>query len=213
MNDWLNKVAPLVVIISVSATACSSGSNADIVDENPNVNIGPTSSEGGQIGVFNPNATRDVFACEASYYLELRGNYLGKVTHVSTNNSICEWEVNLQIRGEYDDPTNTAECLISASYKYELSSGNVNCADGSLSAPLLDPLSNPISFSVWDMPEWPQNVSMQLAPSTDDGTIIPLTTLAGDARTLIWHFDGEGDVLPLDTNTADGELSGMLVKR
>jgi len=216
MNDWLSSAAPFAIAFSLTFAACSSDSSPAPTNDDPNINIGPMSSEGGQLGVFNPNATRDVFACEAPYYVQLRGTYFGNVTHTDSNNATCEWRVNLKVRGGYadvDDPDSTAQCVISANYQYELVSGSTSCVDGNLTAPMLDPLVNPVDLNTWEIPPWPQNVNMQLAPSIDDGTILPLSTIAGDARNMVWQFDGLGDVIAVDDNAVDGTVNGILVKR
>jgi len=190
----------------------SSDSNPDVLN-GPNTNIGPTSSEGGPVGVFNPNATRDVYACEAPYYLELRGSYSGAVTYTGDNDDVCTWEASLQVRGNYESEDNTRECLVTASYGYRLTEGSDICADGMVDGTLQDPLLKTPNLINLEKPEWPFQLPMQLNSSIADGTILPLSTIDGDTRTMVWQFGGIGNTSVVDNDTTDGLVTGSLFKR
>jgi len=200
-----------VIVATLTVFACSSSNNPN--NSTP-TSVAPTSSEGGLAGVFNPNATRDVFACEAPYYLELRGSYVGRVSQTIANSSnSCTWEATLQVRGGYADPIDTAQCVMSAGYRYQVVEGPESCNDGAVDAPLIDPLVSTANRTDWENPNWPLDLPMDLVASIADGSVMPFTTADGDARRVLWRFDGRGDAIAVDNESADGVLTGTLVKR
>lgn len=218
----------LVALLTFTATGCSSSdpspdsgpasaSDPVVLPTALPPTLPPTSSEGGQIGVFNPTASLDVFACEAPYYLELRGLYVGTVsfTPSGADAQTCSWDATLQVRGSFEDPANTQVCDIDSTYSYTLTVGDDSCADGSLESPLIDPLADPIDRLIWENPPYPLDLPTQLEPTTltASDTIIPLGTLAVSSPEVVWRFDGLGDVILIDTTNFDGTVSGTLLKR
>lgn len=205
---WLS-----LCICTVALSACSSSdSNNNAIDT---VEMPPQSDEGGQQGVFNPQASLDVFACEAQYYRELRGSYYGQVSYTAPNDNepTCTWDASLQVRGNYDDPSDTRVCEVSSIYSYTLIDGIDQCADGSLTAPMDDPLAASPNRLDWESPEWPEDLPMLINSGIDDNAVIPASTIAASARQVNWRFDGLDEALLLDNNDADGTVTGTLVKR
>ena len=211
-------------LVSLIFVGCSSSDTEVLPAGDPIVlpttllpELPPIGSEGGQVGVFNPTATFDVFACEAPYYLELRGLYTGTVSFTPTGVDVetCTWDTTLQVRGSFENPADTQVCDLDMTYTYTLISGDDSCADGSLDSPLIDPLADPIDRAIWENPPYPQDLPTQLStsPLTASDTVIPLSTLAADNSEIVWRFDGLGDVVIIDTTEFDGIVSGALFKR
>jgi len=215
MNHRLTFKSALTLssLLTLSITACSSDSGTAVLDDQPN--LPPPSSEGGPVGVYNADAVLDVYACEAPYYLELRGIYQGEVSYIPPAGSAieCVWDASLQVRGGYDDPADTSRCNITASYTYQLTEGAEPCVDGSLEGELSDPLAASANRVDWDQPEWPLDLPMRLEPGMPDNAIIPVGTISADTRELRWRFDGLGDTVIVDGTAADGTVTGTLVKR
>ncbi len=205
---WLS-----LCICTVALTACSSSSSNN--SSSNSAELPPQSGEGGQQGVFNPQASLDVFACEAQYYRELRGSYFGQVSYTAPNDNqaTCTWEASLQVRGNYQDPADTRVCEITSIYSYTLTDGGDQCVDGSLTAPMDDPLAASPNRLDWESPEWPEDLPMLINPGIDDNAVIPAGTIAASARRVNWRFDGLDEALLLDDNDADGIVEGTLVKR
>jgi len=207
----------LLSFFSIGLTACSSSNNTDPL--NDPANLPPMSSEGGVQGVYNANASLDVFACEAPYYLELRGLYIGDVSYIPAGAEAvaCVWEASLQVRGSYDDPSDTRQCALAATYRYQLKTGESPCVDGSLDAPLSDPLAASPNQVDWEKPEWPVDLPMQIAPDptagTSDESILPAGAIDAANRQVRWRFDGLGDTVIVDGTAGDGIVTGTLVKR
>ena len=202
----------LTLLSVVSITACSSDSNNDPL--NDPADLPPLGEEGEPIGVFNPDATTDVFACEARYYTDLRGSYVGEVTYTSPTDSsdTCTWDATLQVRGADAGEGNTNSCSVSATYSYTLTEGSELSADGSLTGNLEDPLNDISNQALWESPEWPYVLPMELEPGIADDTIIPTGTIAADTRELGFTFDGFDAAFLNDNNDTDGTVSGTLLK-
>ncbi len=203
----------LTLFAAISLTACSSDSNNDPL--NDPADLPPVNTEGQPIGVFNPDAATDVFACEARYYTELRGLYLGELTYTSPTDSAdtCVWDASLQVRGADAGEGSTSVCNITATYSYTLLSGSDACVDGSLDSALDDPLAASTNRLDWENPSWPYDLPMLLEAGLADNAIIPAGTIAADAREVLWTFDGFDAVFLIDNNDADGTVTGTLVKR
>jgi len=226
----LNRNAALLSLVAFTVLGCGGGSSGSAADAGPfSANdpaalpgtlapeLPPVSAEGGQMGVFDPSAEFDVFACEAPYYLELRGLFTGTVTFVPASGNAaetCTWEASLQIRGSFEDFNDTRVCDIDATYEYTLTSGNDSCADGSLDSPLIDPLANPVDRAIWENPPYPIDLPTQLEPNTSlNSSVIPLSNLSADNPEAVWRFDGFGSVNLIDATDSDGTSSGSLFKR
>ena len=216
--------AILFSLVTFTVIGCSSSGSDDVTDSSSAVlptteppELPPTSTEGGQVGVFNPSATLDVFACEAPYYIELRGLYTGVVafTPAGEDAETCTWDASLQVRGSFENPADTSVCDIDSTYSYTLVSGDDACADGSLDSSLIDPLANPIDLTIWENPPYPLDLPTDLPTSTQTAsdTIIPLGTLAADSPEVVWRFNGLDVVELVDTTDFDGTVSGFLLKR
>jgi len=203
----------LFVLFAVaSLTACSSDSDNEPL--NDSAELPPVGEEGEPLGVFNPDATTDIFACEARYYTDLRGSYVGLVTYTSAIDpaETCTWDASLQVRGAPAGEGNTSACIVSATYSYTLTEGDELCADGSLTGDMDDPLADISNQSLWENPEWPYDLSMALENSIADDTIIPIGTIAADARELTFTFDGFDQTFLIDNNDSDGTVEGTFVK-
>ena len=213
--------AVLLSLVTLTLVGCGgSGSSGDptaVVPATEPPELPPPSDEGGQLGVFNPSATLDVFACEAPYYLELRGLYTGTVSFTPAGSEAltCTWDASLQVRGSFEDPADTSVCDIDATYSYTLVSGDSSCADGSLESPLIDPLANPVDRSVWENPPYPVDLPTDLEPITPtlNNPIIPLSNLFAENPEVVWQFNGLDTAVIIDTIEVDGTVDGFLIKR
>lgn len=204
---------PILTLLCVGVlSACSSDSSSDPLHDP--ANLPPIGNEGEPIGVFNPDATTDVFACESRYYTELRGSYVGEVSQTLPSNpeNSCTWSATLQVRGANSSQGDTSTCTVSATYSYTLTDGGASCVDGSLEANLIDPFASSSSRLDWENPVWPIDLPMMLEPSVADDAIVPAGTIAGDAREVMWRFDGFGEAFLIDNNETDGIAAGTLLK-
>lgn len=224
----------LALVVGVSMSACSSGSDSGPASESPiDSNTGvdqsantatppPSSLEGGEIGVFNPNATRDVFACEAPYYIGLRGLYLGTISYTAPNDTVesCTWDTALQVRGSYEDENDTSSCLVTATYTYTLIDGASNCVDGAVDGVMDDPLAASSNRVDWSDPQWPLDLAMRIdiepAPASIENPneiIFPVVSQSAIGLETQWSFDGLDETMLTDTDNSDGTVMGTLVDR
>lgn len=208
--------ATILSLVTIGVVGCG-GSDSDSTVL-PAFDLPPPSDEGGQLGVFNPDATFDVFACEAPYYLELRNTFEGTIgfTPSGGTTDTCTWDVELQVRGSFIDPADTSVCTIDSTYEYTLVSGDSQlCTNGSVDSLMIDPLANPVDRDVWVNTPYPIDLPTDIDANTFilDGTIVPFSSLLLANPEVVWQFSGFDTVSIVDTTEADGTVSGTLITR
>ncbi len=206
----------VIALLFCTLSACGSDSSSG--DEGliaATTELPPSSTEGGAIGEFNATATRDVYACEAPYYLGVRGHYLGTIGYTAPGDSTetCTWDATLRVRGSYASEDDTSSCLIDATYTYTLISGTSPCADGAVDGSLKDPLAASSNRLEWADPQWPIELTLNASVElSEDDTIFPVSGQSSNSLDVQWRFDGLGEAILIDDDTTNGSLAGILVE-
>ncbi len=173
----LSIVAPLFTFLAACGGGGSNDNSEIVVNDDPDQTTQTTQSG----------------ACATAYYSELAGDYEGQIMYGS-DTATCNWQTNLTVS------TSTYSlgeilideiCEVQAEYTSTLLSGDLACADVSVTSQLIEPYGANTNVDELNDPDWPIDGSLRFNAELDADQIYPVGK-TGRVLYFDLQFDGNG---------------------